>query len=509
MIKLFGGGSSKVDHPLADPKEARRMLDALPGNDPFKSLEELAHWMDSVATTEGFKPLERIQTLYMIDDAAQPRLRKLARDYAAAARPSRFTENRIWSAMHGFWKSAGMAYARAVDLYVQNAKGVDAAKAQFPGLLARTLRSFGQQIKWMHLRYGPMDLGVWGIMNKVYAFAELRKVAQTASTPYAGGAETTPQREFLKVAFFSASSPDSLLPMESDFAERAIGELAGKFTLDSTRAADHGFWMDLGQAVPPQRVLRVPPPSPSLRFLGAGAARLELEAQIASIRSAGRAPAELLQGAMSETESVLEVLGHLSMHWSNSPPERRSQRHAVKSRLSVTHGFDAVVGVLGQSPDDTLDFEMKDVENWIVENVSAGGFGAVVPQVKGDWLKVGSLLALQPDGGSNWVVGLVRRVNKTEGQQARIGIQTLTKAPMAAQFTVAGAFGAAEAGVLLRSADAESVETQIVLKPGVFAPGQNLEMARGERQHVFMPQALTEKGEDFEIGRFREMIREG
>ena len=29
-MKLFGG--SKPDHPLADPKEAKRLLDALPAN---------------------------------------------------------------------------------------------------------------------------------------------------------------------------------------------------------------------------------------------------------------------------------------------------------------------------------------------------------------------------------------------------------------------------------------------------------------------------------------------
>lgn len=506
MIKLFGG--SRADHPLADPKEARRLLDALPAADAFKALEELAHWMDSVAAADGFSPQDRIQTLYLVDDAAQPRLRKLAREYTAASRPSRFTENRIWAAIHGYWKSAGMAYARAIDLYVQNAKGADSAKALLPGLLVRALRSFGQQLKWMHLRYGPMDLAVWGIVNKVYAFAELRKLEQAACSPYPGGAQTTPQKEYLKLVFFGASSPDSLLPMESDFAERIIGDIAGKFTLGTERGPDHGFWIDLGLPVPPQRMLRACPATPGLRFFGTGAARAEIEARMAAIRSAGRAPTELLQGAIAETESVLEVLQHLAMQWSSTPPERRFQRHAVKSRLSVTHGFDAVVGVLGQVAEDTLDFETKDVENWIVENVSAGGFGAIVPQVKGDWLKVGALLALQPDGGSNWIVGMVRRVNKTGAQQARIGIETLTKAPMATRFTVSGAFGAEEPGVLLKSADAEAIDALIVLKPGVFAPGQNLELDRGERQHVFMPQAVTEKGEDFEIGRYREMIRE-
>jgi len=35
-----------------------------------------------------------------------------------------------------------------------------------------------------------------------------------------------------------------------------------------------------------------------------------------------------------------------------------------------------------------------------------------------------ALLALQPEGGTNWVLGVVRRVNKSAGQQARVGIET-------------------------------------------------------------------------------------
>src|SRR6185503_12566508 len=105
------------------------------------------------------------------------------------------------------------AYARAVDQFVQNVKGAEAAKAQLPLLLVRTLRSFAQQIKWMHMRYGPTDLAAWGVFNSVYAFAEARRLAQTRGTAYAGE-ESTPQIEFLKGAMFSVSAPDGLLPLE-------------------------------------------------------------------------------------------------------------------------------------------------------------------------------------------------------------------------------------------------------------------------------------------------------
>src|SRR5258706_13621344 len=158
-------------------------------------------------------------------------------------------------------------------------------------------------------------------------------------------------------------------------------------------------------------------------------------------------PPELNLGGSYDPHVALEVMRHLNMYWSPQPPERKTQRHAVKSRLSVTYGYDGVVGVLGGS--DSLDFDNQRAESWIVENVSAGGFGAVVPQLKGDWLRVGALLALQPEGGSNWVLGVIRRVNKSAGQQARAGIETLAKSPGLSVLAVAGVKSVSAQGVLL------------------------------------------------------------
>ncbi|MEO8145644.1 MAG: hypothetical protein ABI654_15655 [Betaproteobacteria bacterium] len=502
-MKLFGGGAPS--HPLADPKEAKRMLDALPANDPVKALDEVMHWMESVAVAEGFKPDARVQLLFTLDGVAQPHVRKLAKDYFTAGRPSRFQENRLWSALHGYWKQAGHAYARSVDQFVQNTKGIDAAKALLPLLLVRTLRSFAQHIKWMHMRYGPIDLGSWGVFNSVYAFSEIRQLTQSRVTVFPGSAaESTPQLEFLKGAMFSASAPDGLLPQEVELAESLIGVFSPHFVVGNAPAAGMVFRLDLAQAMSPARLARAPQPGPGLRCFGAGTALSEVHDLAEKVMVGGQIPPEINLGGTYEPHMALEVLRHLHLYWSPQAPERKTQRHAVKSRLSVTHGYEGVIGVLGGG--DTLDFDNQNSESWIVENVSAGGFGAVVPQLKGDWLRVGALLALQPEGGSNWVLGLIRRVNKVSGQQARVGIETLSKTPLLSQFAVAGVKTVIEQGVLLKSAD--SAEARIVLKPGVFTPGQNLEIGRGERHHVYLPQAVAERGEDYEIARFRELIRE-
>ena len=502
MLKLFGGG--KPDHPMADPREARRILEQLPAHDVFKALEELAHWHESISAAGGFRLESRIGLLLAVDDAAQPRVRKLAKDYFAAARPSRFQENRMWTHCHEYWRQAAVAFALCIDGLAQDAKGAEAARAQLLPLVIRALRSLAQHIKWMHLRYGPVDLGVWGRLNGVYAFAEGRKLADAKAVAYPGQPERTPRGEFLKAAMFSASSPDSLLPHEVVLAERLIGELSGSFTLAAAAAPELAYWIDLAKPMAPLRVARTPQSGSALRFLGGGAALASLQGLIQKIEATGQIPAGMNLGQSYEPEAALDVMQHLAMYWSPVPPERRHPRHNVKSRLAIVQGFESVLQVL--RPEDATSFQRPVEEAWIVENVSAGGFGAAVPQIKGDWLKVGALIAMQPEGGSNWVAGMIRRVNRTTGQQARVGIQTLSKGPQAADLEMDGV--GRVAAILLPSGDAGSAETSIALKPAIFVAGANAESERAGRRHYYMPQAVIERGDDYEIVRFREMIKE-
>ena len=488
MLNLFSG---KADHPMANPKEARRILEQLPAQE-LKALDELAHWLESVSLAEGFKPAERLQSLSAIDDAAQPRARKVARDYFAAARPSRYQENLMWTQLHEYWRQAGLAWARAIDALLQAGKGSD-AKA-LPAAAVRALRSLGQQIKWQHLRYGPIDLAVWGVINKIFNAAEARGVADV-------------RLEFLKVAMFSASSPDGLLPAEMELAERLIAELAPGFAIAAAPAKELLYWTDLAQPMAPVRMAKPPKPAPTLRHFGPGTALARLQQIAQKLQASGQIPSDF-NASGADPETVLEVLRHLALYWAPEPPARQHPRHSVKSRLAIAHGFDGVVEALGAAGGGSLDFDAKGggAESWIVDNVSAGGIGALVPQVKGDWLRIGTLLAMQPDGGANWVVGMVRRLSRTSTQEARVGIQTLSRAPALARLSMRGL--GEHVGVLLPSPVLGSGETSIALKAGIYARGQNLEAEVQGKQHVFMPQGTPESGEDYELVRFRGMVRE-
>jgi len=507
MLKLFGGG--KPDHPLADAKEARQILDAIPAGDPYKAVEDLNHWLESVRAAERFTPEKRAQIAQMIDEAAQVHLRKLQREYLSSPRLSKFQENRLWAAIHGAYRQIAVELAACIDAYATGQKGWENLKDGMPLLTVRALRALAAQMKWQYVRYGPFDNVLWGRLAKIYALAENRKYARTRVTVYPGTAvESSPEQEFLRAVMLAASSPDSLLPVEVELVERLIAHFSGSFKLTLDRQPDIAYWVDLATSQPPLRLARPPQPAPTLRFFAAGNAVKELGQLIQTVKTSNAVPSILGLGGSYEPEVVLDALNHLALYWSPKPPERKAPRHRVKSRLAATHGFDGVLAALDPSGD--LNFDEGRIESWIIENVSAGGFGASVPQIKGDWLKIGCLVGLQPEGGTNWVVGAIRRFNRETPQQGAVGIQTLGRTALAVKVRVQGAQAGAgqdgAAAILLNPAD--SAEAQLLLPGGMIVSGQNLEFERDGKIFLLLPAGVMKRGEDYELLRFRQMTRD-
>ena len=193
-MKLFGGAS---DHPMAEVKGARAILDAIPAGDPFKALEDLNHWLESVRTWPGFKPEHRAQIVQMVDEAAQVHLRKLQREYLSSQRPSKFLENRLWTVIREWYRQSGLAFAICIDAYATGQKGWEDLKQSVPLLTVRALRALAAQMKWQYIRYAPSDNFLWGLVARIYALAESRKYAQTKAIAYPGARRRRrPSRSF-------------------------------------------------------------------------------------------------------------------------------------------------------------------------------------------------------------------------------------------------------------------------------------------------------------------------
>jgi len=508
MLKWMKG--SKSEHPFADDKAARGFIADLSPLDPYKSLEELCYWLDTLGSAEDLKLPRVLEIVDLIDQAGKNHQRKLSQDYlSGSARLQKFQEIRIWNTVFMFWKQLADTYQMCLTRFQAGAGGWGTLKGQMPMVVARALRALALQLKWQLLRYGPVDQRVWGEMGRLFAYAEEKGFAASPVVVYPGKfGESTVQREFLKGVMLNISSTDSLLPAKLEVAERVVAQFSEFFQMSRQPGKGCHYYFDLDENKLPARVMSRLPMTPGLRFFGPGSAAVELAKLIATVQADGVVPSYINLGGTFDTEVVLEALRHLARYWAPNPPARSEERRNSVARMTVVHDFDEIIStVSGETQDLSFD---STVEVWTVENESDGGYGALMPQSSSDWLRVGTLLGVKLDDGASWGVGIVRRLSAYDHKQRYIGIQVLTKGATVVKLSAITAMGDSQPeSALLLPSNANDTngasEMNLLLRPGAFSLQKSMEMRAYERSYLLVPRRLMEGGYDFDMARFRVM----
>lgn len=499
MLGRFGG---KPDHPMAQLRETRRILAELESRDAFGALEEITHWIRSVAETEGFGAGERLQRYCLLDEAAQSRERRVARDFLAVAGTGPFQEHRLGSLLAAFWSTLAQAYRSAFAQAASSARVAPNATL-LPLAVARGFRAHGQQLKWALMRYQAPEPGVWQGLAAIYLFGESREILHTPVELYPGAPHPAPPvRELLKALMLWLAAPDALSPGKLEIAERLAGHLAEHFRLARHEGATVVHYFDLERPGPPGRVSPTAREKPHRVFISPGEAWSQLP-RLAERVARGGVPLEVDGGLSLDPPMVIDVLRHLERHWSPQPPLRREARHRAAVPLRVVTGFDRILQAL-----HGLEAVLADkLQRWTADNISSGGFSAQIPRRDGERLQVGTLLALQPEGAKRWGVGVVRRLSR--GEPSQVGVETLAHGVLLVSLEVeGGSFPATRAGReaqqgILLGEDAARDEVRLVLKGGLYAPGRRLLMGLDREARLLVPVALEEQGDEFDLGRFR------
>jgi hypothetical protein len=508
MLDWIAG--AKPDHPLADPKRARELIAGLPSFDPPKALEEIRDWVDSVLRAEGFRFDDRLGLVKLLDDAGQPFQRRILRDYLSSARAQKFQESRMWNAASSFWGELSTAYARCLDEARKGAR--PGARSQLSQAVCRGLRATAQQLKWMQLRYGPIDEAAWAAAADFYGFAADNRLEREPVELHAGTAgATSAELELLKLLMLWATSLDTLSPELLDLAERLTAHFAPGFLLERGAGGQATHCFDLGGHRAPRRVSAGTEPCGAAVFIGAGAALGQIEA-LRKTLAKGVVPEQLRLGTAYPPGMVDEVLAHLADYWAATPPGRRHNRLKVQTRIAVLHGFDRLMEEL--CGDGSLNFE--GVESWLIEDISAGGFGAVIREARPDRVRIGSLVGTRPEGVGRWGVGIVRRLKRTADNQGYVGVETLGMEAVPVKLRPVGRVEAGDAASLegetgalwLGNGGAMAGEVVLVLPGGMFSQRESLDMVRQGRNYLLIPVQIRERGDRYDIGCFREMLRE-
>jgi hypothetical protein len=163
--------------------------------------------------------------------------------------------------------------------------------------------------------------------------------------------------------------------------------------------------------------------------------------------------------------------------------------------VTVVRGMRGIHNALiGDDPEATVPFR------WDLEDISLGGVGAQAPNTAAEWLQVGSLIGLQPEGGQ-WVMGVVRRFQRGRDARSLVGVETLATHPLPVVVYDGETDTHTQAVALDALAEGDAV--RIVLAGRRFETRQSLFLTVGDAEMRLDPLELVERGREYDVGRYR------
>lgn len=499
LMSVFSIFAGKPQHPLADPREAKEILADLATREPQSALEESVAWLEALAEYEDIKLPLRIERLVQLEDVLTPQIRRLARTYIArlAVPESRAaSEARLWDVCYNYWSQLAAAYATCLSRF--DAPGLDSeskrnAKSMLAHIGVRMMHALAEQRKWEQFQYKPATVDFWGAAGGLYSRAVAAKMESRDVELYPGQETTTIELEYLKALLLQSSSPDKLALIEIELADRLLSHFLPWFIFTKELRRDNMYWVDISKPLPPTRMAKVPEPSDSLRFFSGGGALAAIAELIDQINHDKKLPTNVVLGAQYDTETVLKVLAHLSLYWSPTPPTRSHTRRPIRSSLSVAHGLTSShQHVLGQP-----DFG-KSLYRWEADDISLGGMSARIREGRQDWINIGVLLVVQPEGGDNWIAGVVRRYVRYDARQGAVGIQTLSRAPR----SVVADAGGIETAALLLDMPVVGEYARMALPPAALEDKVALKFSLDDMNARFHPREVLERGPGYVVANF-------
>jgi len=276
-------------------------------------------------------------------------------------------------------------------------------------------RAGAETIRWGLVNRHAPDTRLWAWLGDLFASDYNEAVQQVR------GASEAVAREYLRAIAYHAAALDQQT-LKAGFA---IARLIARLLPDLFMVREHVegalYGVDVAQRGIPARLAKK-----SASFTGWWFVTAEAVDKLSEIHGSlvlGRTPDGLEHIDARELSSAVT---HLRRQWSFNPPLRRHRRYPLNARLSVVRGYEQAMNLL---VDDSTEAIAVGMGTWHITDMSLGGVGAITPRnIKVNVPTAGDLVAFCPEEGTQWHIGVVRRLRTTKSH-IEIGIATLSTNP--------------------------------------------------------------------------------
>ena len=498
LSRLFG---KKSDHPMADIKSARALLDDLPRNDVFRSATELTDWIELVADREEFRLADQFAVLNLLDETAQFYARKLACEYFMLPDMNTFQGNRLCRVLGNLSRHTAHAYYAMFSRYCNGDKGCAAIKAQLPLLVARAVRAMREQLKYAAINYESHNGKIWRDLAQFYRHAEQQQYLDVPLSLYSAlSGRASVKSELGQLLAWHACGIDSLSPRSTHLTERIIAQYGSSIEISANLAGQSLFGFDLARPRDPVRVNFDATVHSLMRYIGMADMQASLNALIKTLEK-NRVPQELNLGGVFAAEQVLEAAQHV-LTYLVAPPIRLSKRRELSTFLNVVVGYENVLGRCKDAGGKSGDYPLA---QWTLENANSSGFCAKYSVRGTDSLCIGNLLGIETAGVPRLGVAIVRRISRTVEGQLHVGAEVLSDhvSEVFLRQSVCIGYDNVRSVLWMHAKPGSDMgKVQLLMQAERFSMQRSLKIRFEGKNYLLIPDELQAKGLDYDLACF-------
>lgn len=388
--------------------------------------------------------------------------------------------NKVWQTLVAHYHALDAACARCLA-DPQFLSHADAGDETIACLVARRMRALVQGKKLQRLRYRAPDAIWWEEVGQLLAWARQRGVTQKMVSIYPGEAPGSVWQEYLIGVYLELAPVEGMPQSHIGTTDMLLRHFASALIVRAQPLGNEQYCLDPDSS---RSIFRRDPEktyAASVGYVGFDSLRTQLLRLLAQLTTDSRTvllPPWLAHAGLG-LPAVKDLLQLLTMAWSASPPQRRSERNLGEGHARAVFGFGLVrrmaacsalvrsgrridydsylhqdrhnrFGTVAdpelqadESPDEEniSPFDAlarleengngPTVETWIVRDISADGIGVQMPHILGRHA-VGRLVGFRIATQIDWHAGIIRRLRRDGAGHSLAGIEWLPGPPQCA-----------------------------------------------------------------------------
>ncbi len=461
MFGFLTPGTKEAADPLVSPKAAATWLRQLPALDVIGRQQQVMRAFDAMRSSR--KPIEisRVQAIEYLDAALGADRRQLTKQYVENYDSAPKLAERIWQSIYDLSQGFIFAYQTALEEALNQSANAR-WKPLAPLLFARLTHYYGTDAKLRVFRYERWIPGKWMELHRTYLRAAELGIDRVPAILGNGGQSTTPwtvEQEYIYVLLIHQLNTGNMSPPQLDWATSQLRAWSRRLQIDAVPRSLEGFFVDIAGRTGLGR--RTGNDSGSmLRYLDTTPLTEQLDRATAALRQAEGTDQGPAAPINQQRIMILEKVAP-SVAPNLNAELRRDRRIECAITATVRIGLSRISQELAQRDNgvtlaeagglhehievfavndgsrvqsrrvpeehDSLVASLSSFSDpmWQVRDRSVAGLRIAASGGIGQSLALGALVAVRQSDVSNWVLGVVRRMNKVSTDEVEAGMSII------------------------------------------------------------------------------------